>query len=672
MGILRSAREAAFGWPLSAAVFTAAAVLAFTVFAPCFQESDFKVWPGLWPDLWRYADSGTPMLLEADGYHYLERAEYALRHGDYSGIPILSLMAAQGAKLLPASLERIAFLLPIFFSLALAALALAWGAALGASWPARLTGTAVCLMVPAWLERSGPGWFDTDPLIAVLWQGSILFLAHLTARLPAARKAMAACGLVLSMVLLSLAWKPGLGLVALALGLWLALPPEQGGCPYYGARTRRALWGGLAALALAFALAPEPFLPRGIFEAREYLADHLSLAFGEKRTVFSHSIAELGSLNAWQWLEKLGGSTLGGILVSFAALAAFFAFPALRPALWLSVPFLVMGFWAERFLYLGVFMPAFCVGLLPAAARRFPGKAGRNKALQAAALVAVLVCLASSATWSMTRSYDIHWLRPHDAMLLRLRDVAPKDAALWNWWDEGYFLKARTGLTPLFHGGSQTALMASIAARPLVMDDPLAARRWIRFFALRGHAGLDALNRAWGAAALDNLELAFRAPDPQAALAALPSPDRDAQWFFPEGRVFLFLPKRFLDISRWWIKAARPEVPGQNHIETLPAADFEYDKSRRAVRPPGYLHERGYTGFGAVIATDLSTLGPPWPEAPGPYLVYSPSDPLAYIVNEISLKSLTLRLFTAGQFPVPGFAPVSVDAAWGGVWEVLP
>jgi hypothetical protein len=45
---------------------------------------------------------------------------------------------------------------------------------------------------------------------------------------------------------------------------------------------------------------------------------------------------------------------------------------------------------------------------------------------------------------------------------------------------------------------------------------------------------------------------------------------------------------------------------------------------------------------------------------------------LAYIVNEITLPSLVLRLFTAGSFPVPGFEPISVNTVWGGVWEVLP
>jgi len=147
LGILRSARDTA-GRPLGAAAFTVVTVLAWTALAPCFRESGLLSWP----ELWRYADSGSPMLLAADGYHYLERAGYALRQGDYSGIPLLSL---KGAKWLPAGLEQIVFWLPIFFSPALAALALAWGGLLRASWPARIAGTAVCLMVPAWLELCG-------------------------------------------------------------------------------------------------------------------------------------------------------------------------------------------------------------------------------------------------------------------------------------------------------------------------------------------------------------------------------------------------------------------------------------------------------------------------------------------------------------------------------------
>ena len=651
-----------------ATALAVAVLLAFIIWAPFFRESGWGL--AFWPEVWRYADSGTPMLLEWDAYHYLERAGYALRHGEWRGIPFLSLLAAQGAKFLPATLEQIAFLLPIFFSLALAALTLAWGALLGLAWPARMAGTAACLMVPAWLERSGPGWFDTDPLIAVFWQGSILGLAWLSAPRPAARAIGAAGALASGAILLPLAYHWGPHLAALTFGVWLVLPPSQGGCPYFGERARRALWGGLAALALVCALTPDNFLPGYIVAAKGRMAYRLSQGFGEKRADIFFSIAEMRSLNAWEWLEKLGGSTPGGLLVSLAALAAFFAFPVLRPALWLSVPFLVMGSLAQRFMYLGALMPAFCVGLLPAALRRLPGKAGRNKALRAGAVGAVLVCLAISAVWAAKRSYSAIYYSPHDAMLLRLRDIAPQDAALWNWWDDGYILKARTGLTPLFDGGSPTVRMASIAARPLAMDDPATARRWIRFFALRGSAAIESLDQAWGkSAALDCLEQVLRASDPRTALAGRHSLNRDAQWLFPEGRVFLFLPRRFLSLSRTWVKFAMPWVPDINHIQSIPAADLEYDERGAAVRPPEYLFSRGYTGFGAII---VSPLGPPWPTTEAPYIVYSPSDPSAYIVNEVTLRSLAMRLFTAGPSPVPGFDPVSVDPDWGGVWEVLP
>jgi len=57
---------------------------------------------------------------------------------------------------------------------------------------------------------------------------------------------------------------------------------------------------------------------------------------------------------------------------------------------------------------------------------------------------------------------------------------------------------------------------------------------------------------------------------------------------------------------------------------------------------------------------------------PGPYVVVSDLSPWLYIVDEEAIASVGFRLLAPGGASLPGFAPVSVDYAHGGVWEVLP
>lgn len=694
--------------PIPAAILTAIAVTLFTTLAPVSGEGAGF----LWPELWRYADSGAPMLFSADGYLFLDYVQKAAASGDFGGVPFFALPAAVLARYLPVSPETTAFFLPLLFTGVLAALAFAWTRKGGAGLAASLAGMAACLLSPAFLERSGAGWFDTDPAIAVCWFGllyCLTFLPHASSCTkgdtpPApgdprgtAHPALYLAGTALCAVLLALVWLPGAGLALLALGAWLVLPASWGGCPWYGTRTRTILTPALLIASALFLLLPDAFLPAAAAAARNYAFDHFMLVFGLKEGTVYSSIAELDSLDSVQWLTKLGGYAPGGVLLLLMAVVAFAAFPFMRLALLVSAVFLAAGFGAERFVYIGALVPALSVGLFPDAvvrlrkvprsaqsAAKHTGKTAthdkRGTSIRTAGALCCLAFLLSCAAWTVSRSYTIYWEQPHDQFARTLHDTAPKDARLWNWWDDGYYLRARTGRAPLFDGGSQTAEAAFIAARPLLADNALFAKRWMRFFALRGPNALAALKKAWGSeAAVANLEMLFSSYNPHTVLAHLPplSFTKDAErWLFPEGTVYLYLPRRFLSLSHAWVPSGAPHISPEelsySHIHDISADGIVYDAAAGRLRLPPSLQEKGYTRFGAILITDERPLNSPWPEESGPYLIYTRSSPKAVVANEIGVRTMAVRLFMSGPYTVPGFTPLAFDPAWGGVWEVTP
>ena len=83
--------------------------------------------------------------------------------------------------------------------------------------------------------------------------------------------------------------------------------------------------------------------------------------------------------------------------------------------------------------------------------------------------------------------------------------------------------------------------------------------------------------------------------------------------------------------------------------------------------------KKGYKDFGGVFLTSRTPLAPPWGgDKPGPYVVTSDFTPWLYIVDEDAIRSVGFRLLAPGDMRLPGFAPLLVNYAYGGLWEVLP
>lgn len=630
-----------------------------------------------------YWDKPLPMLQEADGYYFLERAMVFLTSARAVGdMPLLSLLAAWAAKLSGLPLEQVAFWSPAVLAMLCGLWFAAWGGLLRLSLPVIGTAALLGALAPAWFERAAPGWFDTDPGIALFWHGCL----YATACLGLARTRPPvgpALLLLFCAVILALWWQPTIVLLPLCLLLWGStfFWAEQGSW-----RNLRLATAVLCVVgALVSVLLPEASLPPVLADFREYGLDHVNLVLGRKVGLVFSSIEELEPASLFHLLQGYGGTAVAGTLALCACALAVWRQP--RPLVFFlpSLGTLLLALSAERFAYLAVLPVALCAALLadtgPWALARL-GWAGllarlRRPVLAGWALVALV--LVSMLSWHVTRVPKPLFGAGHDRVVLALRRAAPPGARLWNWWDDGYYLAARSGLPPLFDGGSQTPEMAWIAAHPLASDNSLLAKRWMRFFALRGEAALDPLRQAWGSedAVWANLEAVFSAADPARILAGLPPLSIGGDWLFPEGRVYLYLPQRFLRLSQWWIPLGmtRESLASQRrlHIDAFHKTTFRYDAERGQVAVPEEVLRKGYADFGGVFITSSAPLVEPFGGGkPGPYLVTSDKTPWLYIVDELAIGSVAFRLMAPGGAPLPGFAPLAVDYVTAGVWEVLP
>ncbi len=630
-----------------------------------------------------YSDTHLPMLGEADGYYHLWRSQ-ALLDGKASwlGEPALSVLGATVQAISAVPLEVIAYWLPSLLALATGLWIWKWGRLLGADQACCALAAFVGGLVPAWFTRACPGWFDTDPGIAFLWHGSLFATACLSLApgRPALRHALllAACSLLLAWW-----WKPGLAMLPLCLALW-------GGTFFFArelAWRRARLATGISVLAAAalFLALPASLLPQPLAALRNYIVSHAAMSVGRASDATLLSIDELSPLTVSGILSELGGNTASGLLALAMTGLIFLRTPRACVFLLPSFATVALALFAQRFLYLAALPLALGVGLLPwmlNGLRQRPWIAGKAPSRRVVGALAWSVCLAIvlSLAHGLSRTpLNFPFQEPQDRIARTLKRVAPPDAKLWNWWDDGYFLAARSGLAPLFHGGSQTGRMAFIAAHPLVSDDPLFARRWIRFFALRGGQAMAPLQKSWGeeATALANLEKIFSAPDINTALAEFPPLEHGADWLSPQGRVFLYLPQRFLKLSKWWVGLGKTTTHDvrtfKPHIDTFRRTEFGFNAAQNQVILPQEALAKGYTDFGGVFVTNRTPLAPPFGGGvPGPYVVTSELSPWLYIVDETAIASVGFRLLAPGGVTLPGFAPVVVNYAYGGLWEVLP
>ncbi len=621
----------------------------------------------------QYADGQIPMLTNFDGYFFMRLSQDLLSDSYEAQDPLRAYPRPLPAPLLSrvlswlhqatgGSLRTLGVYLPPLLSCALIAAVLLWARMLGGGWCVAVSVLAAA-SGPYWLEVTAAGRLDKDCLNPVF----LLLLAWCLARNQLARGAQRWLFLLgAAVVLLLFNWwwqKPG---AALGLGfalIWALFGYARASWPERILKILLLVGTGSVLLY---------FLSQGqgagmLWERYAQARDLLPLIFktGSMAQV-SGSIDELTGLSLHELALSSNGSwwalVAGVIGILWTAWTSREKFPALVFFMPLFL-FGLLALGAQRFVLL--FFPLAALGCgcfverisaLPLCRTKFFSRQGCCMALAALLLAPSLLSAWQQAPRPFLRQAE-------DRLALDLRDNAGKDAVIWNWWDYGYFLQYRTGCFTLLDGGMQTVRNCMLAAVPLACDDPVMAANWIRFFAAYGLDRFESVSadRGGEAQAVAWLQEVFSGKQP--------APDA----CFPEVEVYVYLPVRFLRLSKYWLDfgtmygASRPEK--RIHLELFPAAGFSFGPQE--VRLSKACRTRGYTSFPTVLKAGEDRLdGPALHSRPDPYLIHTPASPWVYAADFAVTQTLAFQLAVPTGFHHPCFEPVSYDPALGGVWRV--
>lgn len=680
----------------------------------------------------RYSDSNLPMLSTPDAYFFLAETHDMLDHGlRFDSVTALSTVLAGLHKLIWLSPEVTGFWLPFAFALGCGLTFALWGCLFRLS--PLLTGVAALTgaLMPAWIGRVQIGSLDTDGGILLLWSLCMYFAARVSLPhgLTIRKKIFSAGWFLLFAGMLGWFWRSGLLLLPMDAWLWGATwswansPSER--------RTRKVIAFALPCAALLVLMLSDSLLPSPVAQLRNSVVEAMGVVANPRDAVIFQSIAELGRMSPTAWLTGIAGNIWAGGLVLFAIVCLGIRHP--KEILFLSPSLLMLGlaFFSNRFLFFGMIPVALAVAMLPLTVpvlvRRFRHRFSRiplevrwkgatlpnrwptffrlrgSHIGQLVAVLVLCVILYQQGEQLQRDRSGGFMTQGEDAIMLALRDDIRKTpegmpVALFHWWDEGYFIRYRTGIASFFDGSTQMPLPAFLAAFPMTSDNPELARRWIRYFALHkgkgtgshinqfGGEGFEPLVRAFGTdeKAFQQLVALFNLPEDQIdaklaewpTITGLPEGVNLRQWLFPKGRVFLFQPVRFLTISPWWMAmgAGPKSGPVLHHLERFASAGFAFDPATGQARLPNEVVQKGFTKAGGLFMPKPDVpLTEPWgADRTEPLLVVSQHSPFGYLVNKPLARSLAFRLLAPSWEQIPGFRLIAVNFAYAGAWEVLP
>lgn len=685
----------------AAALGTALAVLGL-----CWRSWKIMTASGLW----RYADSGLPMLASPDSFGHLASARAMLEGGlrlEAGTAPgaLLALLCG----LTRVSPEALAFALTVPLLLLPGLSTVPWAGLLRLS-PAAAAVAAFCLsLFPALTARVSLGVYDADPVTLALWNLLLYGTARLSLFPPAETGGRAAFGLVWCLCAAVLYWfcPSDLWLCGVCLFLWAVFSQERR-FPVRSARL--ALLCGLSIPLVRTLLPPGAPLSAEAVSARDSILSALGCLPDFTREVFHLSVADLAPLSLPAWLSGIGGSVPAGLGCLACTALLFAARPELAPFLAPCALLLGLGAVAQCFLHLGALVVALGIAFLPTALSLTAGRLGRQltdaaftvKEIKKAetdgkkpdrktrfcfsAVRLAGIGLTVWLIWSLAGAQHRRVRQPEgytlaeDRVLIALRALTGPETRAFNWWDDGSVIRARTGIEPFSDSSTRAPLSAFIASHGLSLTNPLQARLWIRFFARRGPTALEPFYALWGGrdAAFARLKQIFAAADPRKAAAQFPFPRTyGPEWFFPGGKVVLYLPERFLLLNPWWMalsRSSQTEPPTVTlHLERFARTGFDYDSEAGELALPSPVLERGYRSVGRVFLTHVAPLHDPFgADAPEPLLVTSFYSPWIYLVDAAIMRTLAFRLLAPSGEVLRGFRPIAVDPAAAGVWEVLP
>ncbi len=642
------------------------------------------------------ADTGLPLPVSPESFLHLGATRALLEEGlrvEPGAVGVA--LAALCCRLTGTAPESLFLVLSLILPLLPGLSVLPWVRLLGLG-PAGAGIAAFSLtLFPALASRMGPGVCEAAPLILTLWNLLLGATAHSALEPPPSGDGRIRVAPLLPLLYgaaLWALWPPGIWPGLVCVGLWAVF--ARGDAPVR--RTlRRALRLGFPLFGLWIALAPVHLLPSSAAAARAELVIRLHRLLAPGSELFFLSAADLAPLSAETWAIGFGGSPATGA----AALLCAFLPVVLRPALF---PFLLpcllaapAGAQMPQLLFAAALPVSLGIALLPSSLLADglcpPDKAGhgadRRRGVPGRSLLRGLgVCLVLwllrplAAAQLRSEPFPEFHTTAADRVLVSLRETAGPQTRAFNWWDDGGLIRARTGIVPFADPARRTPLAAFIVSRGLCFSDPLTARRWIRFFALRGEHALEPFYALWGGrdAAFALLEKLFAGPDARVAAARLPFPRAyGPEWLFPSGRAVLYLPARFLLLNPWWMALGEELRPGPErvvpHLERFLRTTFDYNPETRELVLPPEVTARGYRSVGRVFLTHREPLQPPYgADAAPPLLITSFRSPWLYLTDAAVTRTLAFRLLAPGGEEPAGFRAAAFDPAAAGAWEVLP
>lgn len=507
------------------------------------------------PDQFFFND--TPILLNVDGYYYLDLARDLLE-SSYERLdpnravpagaenpwppPLLSVLTAAVAKISGWQLEWIAIITPTLLGLLLAFPVFALGRCLGGT-AMGLAAAFIVLTFRYYLARSSLGWFDTDMLNGFfIITPAYLFLKFGT-EVAVRRYYYLLAGLLTYLVALWW-WNFAPQVVSLA-----SLVPFAIALLFYYRPPRRQAFillgltfGGL----LLFLLLTDMNLLGAITSTWGYIQ--------KKTSVFPTmglDVAEQERPSLAMLVQYSLGNTPSMLLAGLGL--AGLVWRKRKACLFLLFPFglAVMALFAKRFIIFMAPMAAFGIGFV--IQELWDRRHHHFLYGLAAPLVLAAVFWPTLHTLRQDNSF-IPMRKPyHLVAMSALGASTPPESVIWTDWGHGYPLNFYSRRGTLADGSIHSGRHLFVMGTPLAVDNFRLAANWMQFYAKHGMAGLDRVyenfGRDWDQITTLLKEVFAGGPDGARDILAAATgidPAATEQWlefFFPEPErpVYLFL-----------------------------------------------------------------------------------------------------------------------------------
>lgn len=658
-----------------------------------------------WQDKpYRAFHEGEPILTTVDGYFYLSLARdlvennYAVVHEkratpDHplrpSPPPMLSVLVAGLAKLLPVSLNWIAVMLPVFLGMLIALPVYFLGRHFGGTFMG-LSSALITLVSPYYVDRSSLGWMDTDSLLVTFVMAAAYFFLKFAIDKGLTRYMSLALGL--TTWLLTMWWWDQSPHVATALILFPLLVAVVFFYRPSGSDLRIFLpvicaysvfvlyWQGLE-------------FPIEIVRKAAPMFNYIGKIQEGIFPTVSVSVAEQARFPFEAFVQATSGNIVA-LGVAITGLVYLLVFNR-RESLFLAVPVVlsvVAYFLANRFLIYTAPVLGLGAGFL---ASRLWMLGPGNVVYMMAAPIMVLALFAPGYYESL-QALRLPLVNPvYIKGMDRISQLTPENAVVWAWWDHGYPLvywgRRATVADGSFHGSE----MSVYNGLPLATSNFRLAANFMQFFVRRGLSGVHEFYNALGVGKARGYKVLLKIlkNGPEGAIQVLRETNpgfiktesdvrKWLKFFYPENVRPLYLYIDFkLTESNWWQWYGSWDIEKQKGVRSNYKTYFGVDmKNGKFIDDAGQefplMANIGVDAAGTdktEIIQNPSIMSGYKKDHPKPveYVAqYSGSTKLLAIVDKAGFNTVFNKLFFQENAPSEYFKLADADSPAYQLWQV--